>query len=80
MKYVIGGSEFEPCIVIGIGRGVLHAELAKSFVGRPKGAGHMRIVNGKVEVFGKSIGYDIEAKEEDAEIIGSYLGLHEHIS
>lgn len=75
MKYIITGSEYEPTVILGNRN---HETLAESVCGKyrkPCSAGHFKIVNGKVEVYGGSIGYDIDAKPEDAEIIQHELGL-----
>ena len=50
-----------------------HAVLAQGTAGRVIGAGHMRIVKGQVEVFGESVGYEIQATEKDREILQNYL-------
>lgn len=75
MKYIIGGGEFEPKVIIG---NTMHSILAETILGKyrkPGSAGYMKIVNGKVEVYGKSIGFGIEAKPEDAIIISRFLGI-----
>lgn len=72
MKYIIFGSEFDPTVLIGNCNHQILGEAALRNR-KPRSAGHVRIVNGKVEVFGESIGYDIKAKPEDAEIIEHYL-------
>lgn len=74
MKYVISDSEFEPVVVIG-NREVSHLALRSAFPGRVGGAGHFDIEDGKVVVYGKSIGLDMEAKDSDAEILAAYLHL-----
>lgn len=75
MKYIIGGDEFQPRVIIG---NTMHSALAETVLGKyrkPRSAGHMKIVDGKVEVYGKSIGFGIEAKPEDAIIISRFLGI-----
>ena len=73
MKYVRFGSEFEPRIYMG--NDTMHAELAKADAGHPVSAGHFEIKEGKVRVFGKSIGLNLKPEERDAEFISSILGL-----
>lgn len=73
MKYVISKSEYEPIVILG---NTFHSELSKAFIGGVKSAGHMRITEGKVEVYGKSVGLNLEAKPEDAHIISVFLGIN----
>jgi len=76
MKYIIKETTDETIVVIG---NTMHSFLAEGVCGKyrkPTSAGHMRIVNGTVEVYGESIGYDMKARPEDAKIISSYLGIN----
>ena len=75
MKYIIGGDEFNKVVVIG---NRMHSFLAEAGLGthrKPHSAGHMRVHDGKVIVSGKSVGFNIDSKPEDAEVLGHYLGL-----
>ena len=73
MKYVISDSEWEPIIILG---NQFHSELVKAIgMGRIGGAGHFKIVDGKVETYGESIGLNMKPREEDAELIRIHLGL-----
>lgn len=66
MKYII--TNYNNII---IGNGVNHIQLNKAapINSRVVGAGEMSIINGKVNVWGKSFGYNIESKPEDAILI-----------
>lgn len=61
MKYVISDKD-----EFAIGRGGFHKDLAHGFKGRVEAAGYCVIGNGIVSVSGKSDGFGIEAKPEDA--------------
>lgn len=61
MKYVITDqNEFA------IGIGAFHKNLAYGLKGRVTAAGYCRITDGRVQVYGKSAGFGIEARPEDA--------------
>lgn len=75
MKYVRSGGEFQPNLVMG---NQDHKSMARDAILYPTSAGHFRIVNGKVETFGKSVGLNMEPADDDAEIIASLLGLALH--
>lgn len=68
MKYII--TDYNKVI---IGSGVYHQDLASDVPGKVISAGHMRIKDGKVEVFGTSSGYMMDAKPEDAKILERHL-------
>lgn len=70
MKYVITDHN-----KIAFGTGTFHRSLAGAISGDVVSAGSFRIVNGNVEVFGRSEDYGIESKPEDAETISKYLGI-----
>ena len=76
MKYVISDSEFTPIVVIG-NDNTGHTNLADVFLNGVASAGHFCIVNGRVHVYGKSIGLGIGPKPRDVEILEAYLGLDE---
>ncbi len=75
MKYVI--DDHDNVVMGGKSSVLYHEDLFKAFGpgSRIKSAGHCAIVAGKVEVRRGSIGFGIESKPEDAEIIGAYLGI-----
>lgn len=76
MKYVITQtSEFNPVRVALIDEHGFHADLGEAIFGQVVGAGHMKVVNGKVEVYGSSIGLGMVSKDEDAGIIAAHLGI-----
>lgn len=79
MKYIITDSEFQPAIVIG--HDVGHQDLKKSVPhSRIAGAGHFEIIDGKVQVYGKSIGLGIGPSERDASLLAAHLGLgYDHV-
>ena len=66
MKYIITDKN-----EVKIGNGY-HFELASECKGKVIRAGHCnKLVDGKYEVFGESLGYKINSKKEDAEIINN---------
>lgn len=71
MKYVITDN-YRVAMVDSRG---FHADLSEAIDGLVTGAGHMRIENGRVKVFGVSHGYRIAAKEEDVVILEQALGI-----
>ncbi len=54
-----------------------HIHLAKELQGKVVAAGHYRLVDGgrRVEVFGGSHGFHIQALPQDAVLISRHLGL-----
>lgn len=56
----------------------LHADLAEGLYGQVTGAGYMRVENGRVKVWGNSIGYGINAKDSDVPILEAALGIENH--
>lgn len=68
MKYVISDED-----EVNIGHGY-HFELAENFTGKVIAAGHCKLNDdGKTyTVYGRSIGYGISAKEEDAEMLEGF--------
>lgn len=70
MKYIITDHN-----KLAMGSGCLHQDLAYAVTGNVVSAGRMRIIDGRVEVYGKSDGYDISAKPEDAKFIEDILLL-----
>lgn len=76
-RYVRFGGEENYTIVIGGGYYGLpgHAELSKTNRAKVTSAGFFEIKDGKVEVYGKSVGLGIGPSEGDAEAIQSFLGL-----
>lgn len=73
MKYIITDSEFQPAIVLG--HDVSHADLKKSVIGRVASAGEVRVEDGLVRTYGKSIGLGMVPDKRDASLIATYLGL-----
>lgn len=67
MKYIITDKG-----EVAVGKG-FHADLAHSLQGKVVSAGHYEVENGKVRVYGASIGYEINAKPEDAQAIETFL-------
>ena len=53
--------------------GGYHIDLAQGCEGKVIAAGHCERENGKVRVYGESIGFKIQSKPEDAKIIGEAL-------
>lgn len=49
-----------------IGSGCYHQDLLQAISGQVIGAGEMKVVNGKVEVFGESFSLGLKSKPEDA--------------
>lgn len=77
MKYVI---DDHGNVVMGAkSDAVFHKDLFRALGSgsRIAGAGHCRIVNGRVQVYDGSVGFGIESKPEDAEWIEAHLGLPE---
>lgn len=70
MKYVITDHGH-----VAIGETTYHALLAEAVIGVVVGAGSMRIKNGRVEVYGRSSGYDMDAKPEDIVALERHLGI-----
>jgi hypothetical protein len=70
MKYVITDNN-----TIALGSGTYHRDLANALNGKVVSAGHCEIVNGKFRVFDGSAGFNMEAKEEDANILNQLFGL-----
>ena len=54
-----------------------HMQLAQGLQGTVVAAGHYRLLGGGrwVEVYGRSSGYRIDARPEDAVIVARHLGL-----
>lgn len=52
-----------------IGENTFHQILAKNAKGRVIRAGHVKFIDGRAEVFGESIGYNIKSQPEDARMI-----------
>lgn len=73
MKYVITDNHK----VALIDNSGFHADLGEALFGQVTGAGYMRIENGRVKVFGNSVGYGITAKDSDAEIIEKHLDIEQ---
>jgi hypothetical protein len=57
--------------------GSYHLELAKALEGKVIAAGHYRLVDGgrRVEVFGQSHAFSIQAMPQDAFLVARHLGL-----
>jgi hypothetical protein len=57
--------------------GGYHIQLARTLQGKVVAAGHCRLIgDGKrIEVFGRSAGFRIAAKPEDALVLARHLGL-----
>lgn len=76
MKYVIV-QDFNGQYHVGIASGTYHRDLRLALPpGTIYGAGHVEVcsaMNGAVIVSGRSEGFDMEAKVEDAEIIRQHL-------
>ena len=71
MKYVITENG-----EVAVGAGY-HLQLASGLEGKVVAAGHCRLVDGgrRVEVYGRSSGFRIAAKPEDAALVARRLGL-----
>lgn len=69
MKYII--TIYGEVIIGNVG----HYELRQSSNSEIKSAGHCKIENGKIKVWGKSATYDIPSQEEDAKIIEELLTI-----
>lgn len=65
MKYIITDQNE---VVIGPG---YHITLAKEVKGKVIRAGHVHFQDGLTKVSGSSVGFDIQAQPEDAEIINN---------
>lgn len=75
MKYVI---DTDGNVVMGGRSGNVYHRQLFDVLGagaRIAGAGHCRLVNGRVEVHDGSVGFGIESKPEDADIISAHLGM-----
>lgn len=55
----------------------MHVSLAAPLSGKVVAAGHFRLTGGgqRVEVFGRSYGFSIESKPQDAILLARHLGL-----
>jgi hypothetical protein len=54
-----------------------HRTLAAGLRGKVVGAGHYRVIEGRIEVYGGSYGFAIEARPEDAALLARHLALPE---
>ncbi len=70
MKYVITSHNN-----FAIGCGAYHQDLAKGLTGNVVSAGYMKFVDGKIKVYGNSVGYMIDSKPEDAKLLEELLGI-----
>ncbi len=68
MKYIITNHN-----KMAIGSSCYHKELQDAVSGQVIGAGEMRVKNGKVEVFGESIGYELKATDKDREFLQGFF-------
>jgi hypothetical protein len=69
-KYIILNNNH--CV---LGTDIYHQELAKASNGEVTSAGHFRFVDGHIEVFGESVGFNMKAKPEDAKLLEEILGI-----
>jgi hypothetical protein len=54
-----------------------HRSLAAGLKGKVVGAGHYRVVAGRIEVFGGSLGFAIRSRPGDAALLARHLALPE---
>ncbi len=69
-KYIIFNNNH--CV---LGTDIYHKELARASAGRVTSAGYFKFKNGRIEVYGESAGFDLEAKPEDARKLEEMLGI-----
>lgn len=60
--------------------GMFHQDMARDFKGKVVAAGHYDLKDGTLRVFGRSIGFDLDAQSMDAVILMRHLKHENTIS